>query len=138
MRIWHQKLIPLLDRQRLLGQHRELCALRGRGWGRKHATVDYVFEHFPDNLVAYHYLVMNEMKRRGYKPDEKWYNCDYRGAILGVEKGWTNPKFIQNILLNTQISGEPIYFEHDDAYLNECLNNLKEKGVYINENIDSL
>ena len=138
MRLWHQKLIPLLDRQRLLGQHRELCALRGRGWGRKHATVDYVFTHFPDNLVAYHYLVMDEMKRRGYKPDEKWYNYDYRGATLGVEKGWTNPKFIRNILLNTQISGEPIYFEHDDAYLNECLNNLKEKGVYINENIDSL
>lgn len=138
MRLWHEKLIPLLDRQRLLGQHRECCALRGRGWNRKHATVDYVFTHFPDNLVAYHYLVMDEMKRRGYKPDEKWYNCDYRGATLGVEKGWTNPKFIQNILLNTQISGEPIYFEHDDAYLNECLNNLKEKGVYINENIDSL
>ena len=127
-----------MDRQRLLGQHRELCALRGRGWNRKHATVDYVFTHSPDSLIAYHYLVMNEMKRRGYKPDEKWYNCDYRGVTLGVEKGWTNPKFIRNILLSTQISGEPIYFEHDDAYLNECLNNLKEKGVYINENIDSL
>ena len=138
MRLWHEKLIPLLDRQRLLGAHRELCALRGRGWGRKHATVDYVFTHSPDSLIAYHYLVMNEMKRRGYKPDEKWCNCDYRGATLGVEKGWTNPKGISNILLSTQISGEPIYFEHDDAYLNECLNNLKEKGVYINENIDSL
>lgn len=138
MRLWHQKLIPLLDRQRLLGQHRELCALRGRGWNRKHATVDYVFTHSPNSLVAYHYLVMNEMKRRGYKPDEKWYNYDYRGATLGVEKGWTNPKGVSSILLSTQISGEPIYFEHDDAYLNECLNNLKEKGVYINENISSL
>ena len=45
MRLWHQSLISLLPRQQLLGQHRECCALRGKGWGRKHATVDYVFTY---------------------------------------------------------------------------------------------
>ena len=45
MRLWHEELISKLPRQQLLGQHREYCALRGNGWGKKHATVDYVFEH---------------------------------------------------------------------------------------------
>ena len=31
MRLWHQALIPYLPRQQLLGQHRECCALRGKG-----------------------------------------------------------------------------------------------------------
>ena len=52
MRVWHQKLIPHLPRQQLLGQHRECCALRGAGWGRKHATVDYVFNYTPNKLIA--------------------------------------------------------------------------------------
>ena len=33
MRLWHEVLLPLLPRQQLLDQHRECCALRGRGWG---------------------------------------------------------------------------------------------------------
>ena len=70
MRLWHQKLIPYLPRQQLLGQHRECCALRGAGWGRKHATVDYVFANEPERLVAYHVLVMDEMRKRGYNPDK--------------------------------------------------------------------
>ena len=37
MRLWHEALIPLLPRQQLLGLHRETCALRGKGWGRKPA-----------------------------------------------------------------------------------------------------
>lgn len=49
MRLWHEKLIPYLDRQRLLGQHRECAALRGKGWGKKHATVDYAFTHDPQD-----------------------------------------------------------------------------------------
>ena len=45
MRLWHETLISQLPRPQLLGQHRECCALRGNGWGRKHATVDYVFTY---------------------------------------------------------------------------------------------
>ena len=131
MRLWHQKLLPYLDRQRLLGQHREACALRGKGWGKKHATVDYVFTHRRDYLVAYHYLVMSEMKCRGYSPDETWYNCDYRGSTLGTEQGCCNPKGVGSILISTSISGEPIYPEHNDDYLRECINLLKEKNAPI-------
>lgn len=65
MRLWHQDLLTSLPRQQLLGQHRECCALRGRGWGRPHQTVNYVFEHSPYKLFQYHQLVMQEMQRQG-------------------------------------------------------------------------
>ena len=34
MRLWHEALLPKLPRQQLLGQHREVAALRGAGWER--------------------------------------------------------------------------------------------------------
>ena len=43
MRLWHEKLIPILPDAQLLGQHRECAALRGNGWGKKHSTVDYIY-----------------------------------------------------------------------------------------------
>lgn len=131
MRLWHQKLIPHLPRHQLLGQHRELCALRGKGWGRKHATVDYVFTHPTAYLVAYHTLVMDEMKHRGYCPDEQWYFADWRGNTLGMEPAWADVDIAEDQLYNTEKFGLMIYPEHDDAYLQECLDNLKNKGIEI-------
>lgn len=131
MRLWHQKLIPLLPRQQLLGQHRECCALRGRGWGRKHSVVNYVFEHEPERLVAYHYLIMDEMKRRGYHPDETWYNGDWRGTAIGIHRFWCNVKNCGGILADAWC-GKMIYPEHNDEYLQECIDNLKSKGIDIN------
>lgn len=120
MRLWHEKLIPLLPRQQLLGQHREIAALRGKGWGKKHATVDYVFTHPYYKLFQFHLLVMEEMERRGYTPDPLWYNPLYRGKMLP-------PLKVNEPLTVTH----PLYPEHNDAYLEECLTNLAQKGVYL-------
>ena len=62
MRLWHQDLLPLLPRQQLLGQHRECCALRGKGWGKPHGVVNYVFEHPLETLEDYHFAVMMNNK----------------------------------------------------------------------------
>lgn len=125
-------MIPYLNRQRLLGQYRGLAALRGKGWGRKHATVDYVFEHSFAFLVAYHYLIMDEMERRGYKPDPIWRNPRWRGKELQEQEEWCDPKLVAIILASTMISEEPIYIkEHNDTYLQECLDNLASKGITI-------
>ena len=132
MRLWHQSLIPHLDRQRLLGQHRECCALRGKGWGKKHSVVDYVFTHSPARLVAYHCLIMNEMKLRGYNPDQKWYNPDYRGTALGTEENWGERSMAFSFLSEAEYLGRRIYSEHNDEYLKECMDNLKAKGIEIN------
>lgn len=126
MRLWHQSLIPHLDRQRLLGLHRECCALRGKGWGKKHATVDYVFTHHPAYLVAYHWLIMREMRNRGYSPDRAWDNASWRGSVLGTAD-WVNEEWAYDLL----IGGDILYPEHNDAYLRECIKLLKEKQAPI-------
>ena len=130
MRLWHQSLISKLPRQQLLGQHRECCALRGKGWGKKHSVVDYVFKYSPEKLVAYHMMVMFEMKKRGYKPDPIWENCNYRGKVLGEEDFWCDPASV-NVLF--KYSYENLYPEHNDSYLKECIDNLASKGIVIKE-----
>lgn len=130
MRLWHQSLIPLLPRQQLLGQHRECCALRGKGWGRKHSVVDYVFTHSPERLVAYHWRVMDEMERRGYKPDKIWREGNYRGKVLGTEENWCDSDIVEAWYNKEGF----IYPEHNDAYLAECVENLRQKGIEVCEN----
>ena len=132
MRLWHQSLIPHLPRQQLLGQHRELCALRGKGWGKKHSVVDYVFTHPTEWLVAYHYLIMEEMRHRGYFPDKTWYIAGYRGKTLGLDETWANQERVEDLFHYSDI----IYPEHNDVYLIECLENLKGKGIDLYEAVD--
>lgn len=156
MRLWHQFLIPRLDRQRLLSQHRECCALRGKGWGKKHSVVDYVFKHDLAHLYEYHMLVMCEMGRRGYEVSNSlWYLRTYRGADLKLSDdssvgAYMYPEHIDNYIHNgtsfdeyvkmSRVSGALIYPEHDIAYLKECLLNLKSKGARLEggESIDEM
>ena len=98
MRLWHQDLIEKLPRQQLLGQHRECAALRGRGWGKPHATVNYVFEHSPYCLYAYHLLIMEEMQKRGYQPDSLWLDKDYRARLtMSCQLRRSNILFIRSM-----------------------------------------
>ena len=131
MRLWHQSLIPHLPRQQLLGQHRECCALRGMGWGRKHATVDYVFKHNPAYLVAYHYLIINEMKNRNYNPDVLWMSPNWRGGTLKLDTSFADPDIVYDTYKDATEENQIIYSEHNDEYLKECLDNLKNKGIEI-------
>jgi uncharacterized protein (TIGR02328 family) len=85
-----------------------------------------VFEYEPERLVAYHYLVMNEMKQRGYHPDEIWYNENWRGSTIGEQEDWCEWNTLAWFL-----SENPIYPEHNDEYLQECIENLKGKGIEI-------
>lgn len=122
MRLWHEFLLPHLPAAQLLGQHREVCALRGLGWGRKHRTVDYIFHHPYGYLFAYHERVMDEMQRRGFQVASCWREISYRGVRLGYEKSFfTRPV----------CCGRPVYPEHDEKYLFSCLENLSEKGIYL-------
>jgi len=130
MRLWHQSLIPFLDNKRLLGQHRECCALRGKGWNRKHSTVDYVFKYDLSHLYEYHVIVMGEMLRRNYMVDPEWYNRTYRGQKLPKSSLSEVGIFVAKIEeLNSKLCLCTIYPEHDDRYLQECLLNLKSKGA---------
>lgn len=125
MRLWHTQLIPVLPVQQLLGQHRECCALRGLGWGRPHATVNYVFECHPAQLVAYHLLILDEMRRRGYSPDWLWRDPNYRGKLC--PSGWP-AALLQRPLCRGR---GPYPQHHTPEYLEECVANLKSKGIHI-------
>lgn len=151
MRLWHQKLIHYLDNKRLLGQHRECCALRGLGWAKKHSVVDYVFKHSPILLYEYHLLVVEEMASRGYQVDRVWTDELYRGKKCPC---WDRDTLLSNItkddlammllyrhgtldhntgwyLKTRNHPNDPMLYkkEHDDAYLKECLLNLDSKGA---------
>lgn len=132
MRLWHEALIPYLPRQQLLGQHRECCALRGRGCGKPHATVNYVFRHPYGWLFTYHLKVMEEMERRGYKPTCYWYGLRYRGKKCNlIEFNSEEWQFEHNAFLEKIECSDYIYPEHDSEYLQECLENLSGKGIHI-------
>lgn len=113
MRLWHPNLLPYLDRQRLLSQHRECAAMRGNGWGRKHKTVDYAYNYPYSNLYHYHLLVMNEMEKRGYNVDQTWKDITYRGKVIGYD----TTDF-------TSLQEFRSYAEHNYEYLVECLDLL--------------
>ena len=125
MRLWHQALIPKLPRAQLLGQHREIAALRGNGWGKKHSTVDYVFTHPIEHLVAYHYKVLEEMRSRGYNHDIDWIDVSYCG------KSCNRITIFDDVTFFDALDVDIIYPEHNDEYLRECIENLKGKGVEI-------
>ena len=118
MRLWHEQIIHLLPKNQLLGQHRECCALRGNGWNKKHKTVDYVFTYSPYNLFIYHSKIMDEMEKRGYRVSREWRDKNYRGQKA---ESYSN-------LEETNISS-PIYKEHNNEYLAECIENLAGKGI---------
>lgn len=127
MRLWHEKLLPLLPRQQLLGQHRECCALRGNSWGKSHSVVNYVFGYSRERLWSYHIRVMNEMERRGYRADGVWLDPGYRGkGAPPFQPDWSE---IQ--LLKKESASAFVYPEHNDGYLAECLENLRSKGIII-------
>ena len=90
------------------------------GLGRPHATVNYVFTHSPYKLYLYHVLIMEEMEKRGYKPDVLWKDPLYRGKAAAP--------YHSHVI---EASTLPIYAEHDDAYLDECLENLRSKGIML-------
>lgn len=128
MRLWPLAILDQLPRQQLLGQHRECCALRGKGWGRKHSTVDYVFKHPYWFLFNYHLEVMHEMARRGYSYCQAWTFEIYRGASSRFDNAI-------DYTCRKKYDFHTIYPEHDMKYLDECIANLAAKGVKIDRNV---
>lgn len=63
---------------------------------------------------------MEEMNRRGYRVSAEWLNKDYRGK---------NMERYENLIPVEVIS--PIYQEHNEEYLIECLENLENKHIFL-------
>ena len=127
MKLWHQALIRDLPDKELLEQHRTCCVLK-RWWGRpERAHTSYVFNYTPAYLSAYHYFIMQELKRREFKTDPLYEDPAYRGSNI-VIPGWSFNHFILYYhLINRCWNYEYIYPEHNDIYLKECLDALEQR-----------
>lgn len=73
---------------------------------------------------------MDEMEARGYHPDPVWRDPNYRGKVLGTQLDWINPDLFESISEATK-THYCYPAEHNDVYLQECIDNLKGKGIEI-------
>jgi uncharacterized protein (TIGR02328 family) len=123
MRLWHQALIPHLPDKQLGGQWCEIRMILGslaKHGKVNHSTVNYVNEHSIYDLYAYALLVAYERHKRGM---------------------YCNPDFVREYLANhacfyftlAMINKHIIYPEHNAEYLEECLDNLRMKGINLDE-----
>ena len=81
-------------------------------------------------LVLYHEVVMDEMWKRGYHVAPEWKDCYYHGKELGIIKTDSyNQDSLNDELAWMAETGVPVYAEHDDAYLRECIDLLKQKNA---------
>ena len=80
---------------------RMLC-LRGKGWQRKHATVNYCFDYSPYRLFKYHELIMQEMTKRGYRVSPEWLDKEYRASrcqpTTSLKRRHYQPSFILSMI----------------------------------------
>ena len=65
-----------------------------------------------------HFCLLLEMEKRGYKVSAEWRDKNYRGKKA---ENYNN--------LEEKIIDSPIYKEHDNEYLVECIENLRKKGI---------
>lgn len=73
------------------------------------------------------------MKRRGYKYDDRWRVYCYRGKKIGYDYSeftWMMGELPYGMRPEC-VGSCPIYPEHDQEYLQECIENLARNGVVI-------
>lgn len=70
-------------------------------------------------------------KKRGYHVEENRDKPSYRGKQIGLDINIaiTSAEMFHEVFIIQ--AGNMIYPEHDDAYLQECLQNLEKKGIII-------
>jgi uncharacterized protein (TIGR02328 family) len=108
MRVWHQTLIPKLTNQQLQAQWRD-CINLLKNWGKKNKRIDYVFKYNKEKFIAFSFLVAREMLKREMHP-----NLD----LL------TNITIIQKIVVGLYLLKNPLYKEHNEEYLVDCMKAL--------------
>lgn len=115
MRLWHYKLIPVLPKQMLVSQWREVVAIK-RQWEKGtliHRLVSYVKNYDKEYFADYVTSLVIELEIRNIKIQEKYFN-----EILD----FCHIKIVNNVYEEVLR-----YTEHNDRYLKQCLYNLQEK-----------
>ena len=124
IRLWHYKLIPYLDKQRLVAQWRECCCIAKNiadNGTPNHILVNEVLNYPTIHFIEYTNMILKEMNKRGYKVTEK----SYLNFCENIRKGnlYFRDKYNNSVIIDNQV------LWHDDIYLQICLYNLYEKAL---------
>lgn len=119
MRLWHKDLIPVLPKRQLVAQWRECCCIAkniAEIGTPNHLLVNKVLDYPSGHFDAYTLLVIDEMKKRGYKINKKSYDnyCANMSKAAIYFNSW-NP-------VTELFKGW-----HNNRYLTQCKYNLQEK-----------
>lgn len=118
MRIWHKSLIPVLPREQLVAQWRELSAIAGNLNTKgtpNHILVNKVLDYPRDHFISYAFWVRQEMTRRGYRTMDSVWNKIY--CTREVDYGEIEILPIEELFPGW----------HNARYLAQCKSNLEEK-----------
>lgn len=118
MRLWHKDLIPVLPRQQLLSQWREVCGIAtniAQKGSPDHILVNKIMNYPVDNFVTYTNMIIKEFNNRGYKISDNALT-NYRKNIQKSIYRFNNNRKC-SLFINW----------HNDIYLRQCLYNLEEK-----------
>lgn len=115
MRLWNYTILKVLPRQQLLSQYRECCciakSIKEKGTPN-HILVNKIMDYPIEHFEYYTFMVIQEMRRRGYNVRE---NCFTKYYPL-VNK------------LDFKKFGEDLFYGwHNERYLKQCYYNLQEK-----------
>lgn len=114
MRLWHKDLIPVLPREQLVAQWRELSAIAGSIQTKgtpNHILVNFILDYDYDHFISYAATVREQMTKRGYRTmDSVWKK------ITHLKPDW-------NRLPHNEIYKEKMNYE----YFTICYYNLYEK-----------
>lgn len=96
MRLWHYELIPYLPKSQLLAQWRELNSIFKKQ--DKHILINYVYEYPKNDLKTYACMVIEEMKRRGYKiKNMASFEAYFGGELLGIDYQSKITELVENL-----------------------------------------
>ena len=112
MRLWHKDLIEFLPRQQLISQWRECCCIARNisvNGTPNHILVNKIMNYPLGHFWEYGYLVMEEMRHRGYNCDfgkfEQWFDKPYALIVPNkyeLFKEWHNNRYMIQCLMNLQ------------------------------------
>ena len=115
MRLWHVSLIPVLPREQLVAQWRELSSIAGsiqKNGTPNHLLVNFVLDYPYNHFISYAYYVRAEMNKRGYRT---------------MESVWKKITALTNDDYNILHINEVYYNKMNQEYLLICYYNLYEK-----------
>lgn len=126
MRLWHSKLIPFLDNKRLADVHMSCCNLRGKGWGKRNVSINYLYDDplGEDALAVYHHRVLAEMQLRGFNYQKEWESAAYCGKNRPARIPSLR-KYLEACKRDVPLLG------HTNEILQKDIKDLRERGLDI-------